>query len=73
MTTYSIALIDKELTLGSKGVDVMTFVDRQDNRARKEYSTRTRSPVRFATKGSRLLVLSLLVLEIAIEGLGEGK
>jgi len=50
VTTYSIALIDKELTLGSKGVDVMTFVDRQDNRPRKEYSTRTRSPVRFAAK-----------------------
>ena len=53
VTTYSIALIDKELTLGSKGVDVMTFVDRQDNRAREEYSTRTSSPVRFVAKGNR--------------------
>jgi hypothetical protein len=36
VTAYSFALTDKELILGSEGVDLMTFVDRQDNRARKE-------------------------------------
>jgi hypothetical protein len=31
----------------------MTFVDKEDNRVRKEYSTRTRSLVRFVVKGNR--------------------